>query len=162
MPKHEINPPTCFDRTPTCGRQTEGNGWHLILIKIIKTTDTNLATYLKRASLVVKIYVGDTFNVSRSGDVTALSTNRKSNEIVTNHKLGMMLWHRRTWLQSRALRHILCAFLHPRMAQNWSYFIAYSLQYRKVSYHLISCCGYLTFYLVELKLFLHLGTPLAG
>jgi len=26
----------------------------------------------------------------------------------------------------------------------------------------ISCCGYLTFYLVELKLFLHSGTPLAG
>ena len=29
-------------------------------------------------------------------------------------------------------------------------------------YHLISCCGYLTFYLVDLKLFLHAGTPLAG
>jgi len=46
---------------------------------------------VERARVVVEIYAGDAVDAPCGGDVCALSTNGKADEILMNNKLGMIL-----------------------------------------------------------------------
>ena len=75
------------------------------LVNEIIHANENLAADVKRVRAVVEIYAWDAVETSCRGDVGALTTDGKTDEVLAHRELDMMLLVRQTGLYSRVLHH---------------------------------------------------------